>query len=911
MKQFYYTSCVPGRSVSGQGGFQVRAVTAGLAQDRQRSLLRHAGYALPSGFDDDTPTNDAPLRLALLDSDNGRILCQSVYVGRDPTTNRTGNFFTHTLVDVPDDLDAKTAAQLYDASGWERRDSDNPTELPELNRLWSERKFDASKLRQFAATHADLVKFLFLGLLTIPEHQRLFVVAPPDVICQAIAYVSERLPPGMARALTFSTFEKDPLSSPARVIGTVWRSETLDLPPTCYDGAGLGFNSLNGKSSPLPPPSEFATFVLGETSERHDADLASFYETCRGINLSTPDAWDLAFRLLRGKDLPCLSDFLKLIDQPGLLQKICARDGMDKQLAEWAITDAEFRGLHLPGLSKSINLDAVANLVWQNGISALRAANINRAKIALAEVPKQLVSKHLPAVGTTQFNDSLEAEFHDESLPFASRCHVLPYVMKSEATRKQSAREHWLKVPPDKLQDLLDVKIEERDQVTACLLSLRRVPVAQDEALFQAIAAKNGLAIALLDEIGSRPEWNKTASELIAALFAKAFPPTNEGLFENARNQMKKLVVGESYAPAAAIALVKELAGLHARRRLSSDLLDRGLCIVFEHPAFLPIRFIATPEWDELSSSATNETSQKQLSISVLSAQAIDFRSKSTRSFLNWLGTRPWAESLPPANRKRFQQLRGLVAFMEAPGNSEEKLKLAFNGLPALSDQKEGDDYWDYLQKKILEELVLERGSGVAHSLERVLNYLAGEQIQDRRVNTGWWNRILQRIGLRREESSGIAWVARLKELITRFEADPRTSKNSKLIVAVAGIGFGSPAVELGRSSISLPADELQDLIHRTVEFLRKVAPARGTVEFGPLESEAHELWPKQSRARAWWEHATTRAEPQSKNPDATDRVLWWLILTIVVLMVLLVLYEFGHDFLRNPEKYLPLGTRR
>src|SRR5262249_7173991 len=96
MKQLFYTACKEGQSVSGRSGFQVRAVSPGLSVAQLEAAVRYAGYKLPRGMSPETRPDEAPVRLALLQTEElGRILCHGAYVGKDPTTDRFGNFFTH------------------------------------------------------------------------------------------------------------------------------------------------------------------------------------------------------------------------------------------------------------------------------------------------------------------------------------------------------------------------------------------------------------------------------------------------------------------------------------------------------------------------------------------------------------------------------------------------------------------------------------------------------------------------------------------------------------------------------------------------------------------------------------------------------------------------------------------------
>lgn len=260
MQQLHYTSCVPGRSVSGRGGFQIRAASPELAADHQRNLLGFLGYRLPIGYDDDTIAEQSPIRLALLESVSGRCLVRSVPAGRDPTTQRSGNFFSHVLTGLPEDFTASDAASLIHAPFWVQGDGDYSNELPLLERFPSLQ--NPFEVNYFEAKGRALLQFLALGVLGLRDGQRLFVVAEPDRIAWAVHALGHFFPRQFLRNVTFSTYEREPLSSPATIVGTWWRDATLDLEPFCYDGAGLGFNSITSKCSPLPPPSEFGRCIL-------------------------------------------------------------------------------------------------------------------------------------------------------------------------------------------------------------------------------------------------------------------------------------------------------------------------------------------------------------------------------------------------------------------------------------------------------------------------------------------------------------------------------------------------------------------------------------------------------------------------------------------------------------------------
>ncbi len=84
MEQFYYTVCREGNSVSGEGGFQVRAASAGLDQPRCMELLTYCRYqqyfdARASGFLDrikQAYARDANLKNLLVDPDFAKDLAE-------------------------------------------------------------------------------------------------------------------------------------------------------------------------------------------------------------------------------------------------------------------------------------------------------------------------------------------------------------------------------------------------------------------------------------------------------------------------------------------------------------------------------------------------------------------------------------------------------------------------------------------------------------------------------------------------------------------------------------------------------------------------------------------------------------------------------------------------------------------
>jgi hypothetical protein len=857
MQQLYYTSCVPGRSVSGQGGFQIRACSRGLDPDRQRSLLRYVGYVLPTGFDDDVSAADAPCRLALLETEVGRVLCRSVAAGRDPTTSRTGNFFSHLVIDVPPDLDAMTASQMLTAPFWKQSDSDGATELPDWASFPASRPFADRDLSGFAAEHQALIRFLFLGLLSTPSDQRLFVVAHPEDLCMAIVVVSRMLPPGMARALTFSTYEKEPLSSPARIIGTYWRSNSLELPSTCYDGAGLAFNSLNGRSSPLPNPSEFAAFALKSMAEKREVDLERFYGECRTLTLATPEAWDLAYRLLRSAQPPGYDEFLQGIELPGLMALLCHRKDVVIQLSQWAVDKAEFREHVLPKLRSSLDLPALQTAIWQQGAAALRAGNVARARLALEDVPKLLSTER-----SASFRDELPKWIDGVTLSRDVRLYVLPHLLKSQAASQATLRERWLTVPADLLKDVLDLPISEQDKFQACQLSLNQSTGGPRPEAIQAVVAHEDFTRRLLQQFGTTESWSGTCQALISAQLERGLQgQADSGLLARGA-QMLRNIASSSYAPTYVIKLVQDLQSLHSEKRLSTPLLDKTFLAVFQAPGFEPRAFLASGEMKYLKTVPDLDCIGR-LGEAVLQSTPVGLLTEPVQVFFSWFRKHPTVKSIRPEVARQLERLNCVTSFLKSPKLDDETLAGAVSGLRSLGDQKERDACTRQVTEVATKTLVRD-SADEAGDLQRMLKHLSVLYTAPQQSSQGWFGSLFRR---RKPVEGGTEWVVLMKEINGLLRGVPEISRKRDLYLAVCGVGFGIQSPEIRFSKRKLPTEELElEIAYDTTEFIRTTTAALRPTEINELDKIVLQRWRNQDKGvLRWWEYAL-RERPQKRG---------------------------------------------
>jgi len=343
MKQLYYTSCRPGKSVSGCGGFQIRSVTPALGPEQRRSAIRHAGYQMPANMLDAATLADMPLRLALLDTPElGRVLYHTTYVGKDPSTGREGNVFSHVLIGVPATVTARSAILTLGNGDWICADGDFPTELPEIDRLSKADRWNDSGAVEFLAEehHRTLLQFVLSAILTTASDQRIFVAAHGSTISWIVYCLTRILPEKMISDFTFSTFELDPLNARARLIGS-WRGEHTqsDLPDACYNGSSVGYNPLTGRMSPLSCPPRYVEFAIDCFANGDLEAIDEVLEACSVLDVSETQTLELVYRLRKQEDDLSDSEFREALQRPKLVRFALKRPGAAQKLFRWAAED--------------------------------------------------------------------------------------------------------------------------------------------------------------------------------------------------------------------------------------------------------------------------------------------------------------------------------------------------------------------------------------------------------------------------------------------------------------------------------------------------------------------------------------------------------------------------------------------
>ncbi len=265
-------------------GLNMRAASPGLTGIRKRlsQFIQHyASYRLPNDFDPDTM--QAPECLALLDTPFGKCLLHKVYIGKD-AFGRSGNFFTHLLLNLPENFTARDAIHFWKSPFWKDHDipeREQSTELPSLT-LSDLSRFHAQQNFNFAQAHDQLRSLIKAFLAPTRQQQRLTITGTSEQVALFIWGLAHSLPEKLLPpTFTFTTYEYESETSQATITG-ITETSTVSSPnqkdallnyipePQTYSDAKL--------EAAIATFAQFAVDCLSQTPGGHSTHLDSFIE---------------------------------------------------------------------------------------------------------------------------------------------------------------------------------------------------------------------------------------------------------------------------------------------------------------------------------------------------------------------------------------------------------------------------------------------------------------------------------------------------------------------------------------------------------------------------------------------------------------------------------------------------------
>ncbi len=510
-----------------------RAGTAGLSPEELPTVILLAGYKVPPGR---PPESDRPMpvRLALVSTVSaGRVL---VHV-----TPGTSSYFAHALLHVPPTADAQLAIQTWGSPMWQRSEPQTYGDLPDLPYLPVADALDDGIIKDWLATAAkrELLEFTLTALLGTPPHSKVFVVAPAEDMAKLVYAVTRAFPTGMLEEFTFSTYESEPRSSPARLVGYDGGSADWDLPTDCYSDGGVAFNTFTGRQSLLSTEVPFSEFAANALASGEFGPLDEFKATWQRLGMAGYRQFDLVFRLARGTGVLSKEETTEALQYPPLAAWVAGRSDAQKQFLEWALEDRDFANASFSRVVQSLRqkTDVITKLgttVREEGLKALKAGDKNRTANAL-EVILPMVA---PAKANAVWAELLGQITDPDSLSWEMRWYLLARFVRFKQQQNPNAGVDpalvkWTDVPAEKLAELLAVELPRSYQLAGTRACLARE--GEPSSTFaRTLTSHPSLALTLLQPTDVKAATDKQ-EKLYDTLLAEApFHPWFEDLIGKA-----------------------------------------------------------------------------------------------------------------------------------------------------------------------------------------------------------------------------------------------------------------------------------------------------------------------------------------------------------------------------------------
>lgn len=280
--QHYYTSCV---GVSGETGFQVKAMSPGIPPHVTERLMRQVAYRSPLSLDPyDIFSHPVALRYDYVGPQESFLLC-SQSSGRDEN-ERPGNFFAHSLILLYEQkLSQVLAPILYWRSPfWRLRDETDQNELPVLPDLESVPLGPPliERIWPFLTQRRHLLYKLICAVIhSSRAGRRIVIVGQDDEVALWVAAVTCMLPPSYRPLATFSTYTHDPYQSPSLITGT---SPDSLFGRSQSEHRTFFILDTERKEVSRVDDSPYAAYVAQcATATSYERDLLSFFVWCEEV----------------------------------------------------------------------------------------------------------------------------------------------------------------------------------------------------------------------------------------------------------------------------------------------------------------------------------------------------------------------------------------------------------------------------------------------------------------------------------------------------------------------------------------------------------------------------------------------------------------------------------------------------
>ncbi len=498
------------------------AASSGVTHEQLAAIVPLAGFEPPAHIN-----GKAPVSLSLLQSSTaGRFLSHGTVA---PASNGTPTHsFTHVLLDIPATLDAHQAIQTWGSQQWQRSAADGLGQLSDALIPPVSVELSDNRLMEFIKNdkNRQLFQFLLAAYLTTPEDSKIFLAAPSEAVALCIYGLTRALPANTQETLTFTTYAHRPLEVPARIVGTVPSSNDQELPPSCHDGAGVAINYFTGTMTSIDMDVPCVVFAVQLIASGNFAPLDDFRSTWQRLGLKDVKQIDLVFRLGQGPDAISKEEAISALQDPSLASWVAPRAEYQQLFLNWAMDDVDFATTTFPRVvtalrQKPEHLAKIASTLHDTGMKAVSAGDIIKSRCAL-EVLLPMVS---PASGQAIWGELLQTLTSPHELSWEMQSYLLPKITRlrplSVGQTPETDIRRWLRIPSEKLSDLLSMSLSQGYQV-ATTLELLQSDKGNLETVANTLAGNSTLALTVIQQLLSNAEGKSFAHDLFALLVQKA-----------------------------------------------------------------------------------------------------------------------------------------------------------------------------------------------------------------------------------------------------------------------------------------------------------------------------------------------------------------------------------------------------
>lgn len=492
-------------------------------------IRSQAAYLLPKGYPQETVTAQAPVRFSYLKLQNGRrVLLRANYIGQDPMTQRYNNYFAHVVTDLSPDFTAADAVRKWESSFWIRHDFDGPANLDEPKQI-SDGSITPRQVAEFARSHKDLVKFILTTLLFGPKNARVQLATNPEQVILSVAVVAQCLPLSLREDLTFSTYEYDPETSFARIVGTCWHeSVPHDLSSMAYQPNGGGYNTLTGRKASLTTASAFIEAAVEAVANQRGQELEAFFGFWKDLQSKEMTLLDLAYRAFSGQDLTN-QELRKASETPALLKRWIQKPANLEVLKTQSFQDPAIRSAVLPVAAPLLRAHkpedhaALVAQVWQLGLKAWTDARnpsaLQTGKIYIEEMLPQLIDPK-----TAIWKELLGKIQQPAALAWNVREYLLAkFISAGLSLRSDPDLSAWLRVSVEQLPLLLQsAELNEDFRKIGALECIKQAGLS--EALVNALATRQTLAWDVVLTLMRDDKQRPLAVDLWQKLLKRQYP---------------------------------------------------------------------------------------------------------------------------------------------------------------------------------------------------------------------------------------------------------------------------------------------------------------------------------------------------------------------------------------------------